>query len=495
MEELERIREYNVLKELSRKQIEELDRLLSDEDEEQVVNSEVSNILEKTDFENSKVAYEQVKMTSSNNIVTAMVDSADQSTHNMGVLLYIVETQFPNYFNESLNILSENLDNTNGTIRYVGRPFDMYTLQATVLLLGKLLSYNETEYVGRTILFNTIRGLEERDFEFYAYTSYLKRFTKDKNQSRLNDVLEALNRCYEVPSTREEALDNMRKLVILIETTGLTFHSCPCEDGAYYMPWGNAIYYNKVYSSDSVLLHEFGHAIDNYFSSRDKTTRPHKQFNMAKKHIEENPKSIEIIERLQNRVREISAIAYSTYNSSIIEKYGSFEEALDELEDLIIKKMRDGKLEKLLDKYHIGGDTKSDILFDYKHGDLNTRELAQIILDADRENHVNKYLYMKDESTITDILSAIYGSLSITVRGQEIHFIMGHSKEYYDSNPDNAMSEIIANLNSLIVLGKQELLDDLRELIGDEVFEYLMNERNYGRIVPKQEQTKEKKVA
>ena len=495
MEETEKIQEYNVLKELSDKQIEELDRFLSEDAEEQVVLYDMDHKEEKTDFENSGVVYEQARMTSNNKIIDAMLNSSDVSTYNMGVFLNIIEKQFPKYFNEALDALSSNIDNVNGSIMYVSRPFDMYTLQASVILLRKILSYSENEFTARMIIFNNINGSDDRDFEFYTYTSFLKRYTKDKNQSRLNDVLEVLNRCYEVPGTKEEALDNMRKLVILIETTGLTFHSCSPEDGAYYLPWGNAIYYNKVYSSDSVLLHEFGHAIDNYFSSRDKTTRPHKQFNIAKQHIEQNPRSIEIINKLQERVREISAIAYATYNSSITERFGSFENALDELEDVIIRKMRDGKLEKLLDKYHISGDTKSDILYDYKHGDLNIRELAQIILEADRENHVSKYLYMKDESTITDILSAIYGNMSITVRGQEIHFMMGHSKEYYENNPDNAMAEIIANLNSLVVLGKQELLDDLRELIGDEVFEFLMNERNNGRIIPKQEQTKEKKVA
>ena len=492
MEEQERIKEYKLLKELSKIQIKDLDKFLSNDQEEQFYSLNINIKENKPNYEN-KIVYEKGQLSSNNNIVNAMLNSKDLSTFNMGVLLSIIERQFPKYFNESLNVLSENIDNSNGIIKYIGRPFDTYTLQSTAILLRKILSFDLSIHVGKLILFNTIRGIDNRDFEFYSYTSLLKRYTTNKNQTRLNDVLEALNRCYEVPSTKEEALDNMRKLVILVETTGLTFHTC--DEGAYYSPLENAIYYNKVYSSDSVLLHEFGHAIDNYFSTRDKTTKPKKEFNKAKQHIENNPKSLEIINKLQNRVHEMELIALSTYNSTIIEKYGSIENALDHLEQIIIKKMDSGKLSKLLDKYNITGDLKSDILIDYKYGDLDTKELAKIILNADRENHVNKYLYMKDESTITDILSAIYGSMNINIQGQEIHLVMGHSKDYYDSEPDKAMCEIIANLNSLVVLGKYDLLNDLKELIGEELFNYLMNERNNGRIIPKEQQSIEKKVA
>ena len=72
---------------------------------------------------------------------------------------------------------------------------------------------------------------------------------------------------------------------------------------------------------------------------------------------------------------------------------------------------------------------------------------------------------------------------------------MGHSKEYFDSVPDNSMTEIMANLNSLIVLGKTEMLEELKDLIGDEMWEYLMNERNAGRIMSNKNKEKEKKVA
>ena len=480
--------EYNEINEASKEQVDRLgfDFIDDIDDEDQLYSNSNANY-------ESDIKLNDVNQVSNNPIIANMLKSSDESTYNMGCLLFSIEKQCPAFLQEALNHLTNNIETKDGNIRYV-HIFDMYTYCASSLLLCKLLRFEETSFLGKRLLADFINGKEDRDFEFYGYNALLKRHIGEKRQEKLNDLLNCLTTYYEMPSTREEALDNMRKLAILVETTGLAVTTG--KGGVCcYMPGFNIIECDDVYMTESVLLHEFGHAMDNYFSPRDKTVKPVKEFNRAKQHIINNPRSIEIINRLNNRINDMIATAYATFNQAIIEKYGSIENGIRAFEDLVNEKVDEGKLKKLLKKYDVDSDTITDIMVDFKYGDITTYDIAKVLFEAARNNHVTRLIYFKEEGSILDIIAAIFGDRDININGQEIPLRMGHSKEYFDSVPDNSMTEIMANLNSLIVLGKTEMLEELKDLIGDEMWEYLMNERNAGRIMSNKNKEKEKKVA
>jgi hypothetical protein len=44
------------------------------------------------------------------------------------------------------------------------------------------------------------------------------------------------------------------------------------------------------------------------------------------------------------------------------------------------------------------------------------------------------------------------------------------------------MCEIYANINSLLIHGKTNFLNLIRELVGEEFYEYIMNDHNSDRI-------------
>ena len=473
------INEYTFLEKITKNHIDNFENFLDyefeDSDEFILFSNSINEIEEEKVFETFSA-----NNFSNNNIVNQLLNSEDESTRNIGMLAKLIEEQIPNYFFESIKLIMENVINENGKLKYIGPTFDIYALNSYFIILKNVLNKENTKNGGREILNHFFNGDTDKEFEFYTYYSFLLPYTKNKNQSKLLEMMNVLNNYFENPETRKEALDNMRKLVILVVNTGLTFSTS--KDGSYYYPLINEVCIDDIYSSDKVLLHEFGHAVDNFFFKRNKEKRPKEIFETAKENIKNNPNSVEIIEKINKKISEMHRIADTMYDNTMIEKYGSIENAIDVIEQKIVKKMDAGKLGKLLDKYNVDSDNRSRIMDDYYEGKLDNRKLAESLYRIDKYHHTSKCLNTKIEGGFLDIISAIYGGMIININGKEIQLMFGHSKEYFRSYPDSSMAEIVANLNALIVSGRKDLLDTLKELIGEEIWNYLMNEREVGRI-------------
>ena len=99
--------------------------------------------------------------------------------------------------------------------------------------------------------------------------------------------------------------------------------------------------------------------------------------------------------------------------------------------------------------------------------------LTGIFCSARIEDFVKKYQYTFPEFCFCDIVSAIFNGFDININGEKIQVAIGHTKEYYESYKGHYFDEIIAEYNVLKVLGRNDLIDKMRELFGDELLEYL----------------------
>lgn len=328
------------------------------------------------------------------------------------------------------------------------------------------------------------------DFEFYALNSYLKAFVDVRGQERLNDILVTLNNYYE-NGNKEEALDNMRKLITLVCVDNLRFQST--VGGSFYDPNTNTIYLDTICNSGIVVLHEFGHAMDAYYSRRNKNQKNNNLLENARTNFINNEKSVEFMNKLQARIETIMSTTSAMYDNGMISKYGSIENAYNRFGQYIVYMINSGNIERLFSQYGVPMNMRQKIINDLNNRTLNIYELSKQFYNFDKYNFSNRYFYTKKEGMVLDIITSIFGSREIRLKnGEVIELRVGHTKEYYDSYPDSNICEIIANFNALIVSGNQELLDIIRELIGEELYNYIIKERNTDRIVKNEQNRKTK---
>lgn len=464
----------------------ELEKIFTNKEDFSLLKSNKETVLNNATF------YKELEYdySSENPLIKTLLMSRDISTRNLGILLSKIEVEYPNVLSFILDEVKNNISYSGNEMIFTGNIIDRINLESTLVFVRKALSHEETKKIGIDFLINTINGNMDMDFEFYALNSYLKAFVDVRGQERLNDILVTLNNYYE-NGNKEEALDNMRKLITLVCVDNLRFQST--VGGSFYDPNTNTIYLDTICNSGIVVLHEFGHAMDAYYSRRNKNQKNNNLLENARTNFINNEKSVEFMNKLQARIETIMSTTSAMYDNGMISKYGSIENAYNRFGQYIVYMINSGNIERLFSQYGVPMNMRQKIINDLNNRTLNIYELSKQFYNFDKYNFSNRYFYTKKEGMVLDIITSIFGSREIRLKnGEVIELRVGHTKEYYDSYPDSNICEIIANFNALIVSGNQELLDIIRELIGEELYNYIIKERNTDRIVKNEQNRKTK---
>lgn len=464
----------------------ELEKIFTNKEDFSLLKSNKETVLNNATF------YKELEYdySSENPLIKTLLMSRDISTRNLGILLSKIEVEYPNVLSFILDEVKNNISYSGNEMIFTGNIIDRINLESTLVFVRKALSHEETKKIGIDFLINTINGNMDMDFEFYALNSYLKAFVDVRGQERLNDILVTLNNYYE-NGNKEEALDNMRKLITLVCVDNLRFQSTVGD--SFYDPNTNTIYLDTICNSGIVVLHEFGHAMDAYYSRRNKNQKNNNLLENARTNFINNEKSVEFMNKLQARIETIMSTTSAMYDNGMISKYGSIENAYNRFGQYIVYMINSGNIERLFSQYGVPMNMRQKIINDLNNRTLNIYELSKQFYNFDKYNFSNRYFYTKKEGMVLDIITSIFGSREIRLKnGEVIELRVGHTKEYYDSYPDSNICEIIANFNALIVSGNQELLDIIRELIGEELYNYIIKERNTDRIVKNEQNRKTK---
>ena len=297
----------------------------------------------------------------------------------------------------------------------------------------------------------------------------------DSEQECLEDMIDAL-RYYYKNGSQEEALDNMRKLAVLVVETGLSFKKT--TDTSCYSWVNNTIYLNEILGTSLVAVHELGHAIDRQYHLRDMSVSSDTIIDRAKSRISTNPRSIEIINECNNYLNAIGIAARDVYEETLIETYGSLEEARNAFIDEIVDALATDNLEGIFDAYEMSEELRERIKTGIHDRTIDSEEVTDIFMQVAEDNYVKEIKYQQEESMFLDIISAIYKGESARVFGIPISLHFRHTSDYYREHPDNAMSEIIANMNGLLVSGNTRLLGYVKELAGDDFYDEVIRERS-----------------
>ena len=470
---------YKELSEITRKRIDRLDLELNNITD----NIENSSIDSKKDEKIKRLYLESYG--GNNPIIIKLLGSYDYSTHNIGVLLSNIERNHPELFNDILNKVMDNIIEEDNILTYKGKPFDYYSLISLISVLDNFLSNDQEKETVINLLNNTLSNEPNNDFEFKTYYYFIKRRISENSKiERLDRMLEILQRCYSNPASKEAALDNIRKLYYLVQERNLVFISQK-KTSCYYhnIP---AIGIDELYDTDLIYLHEFGHAVDLTFSKRDQQTKPVTMLEKGKANLNSNPHSIELLQIIMKHYEENVKIARMSYDIEMEKKYGSIDKAISHIEETLKSSINATILAEILDHFRFAD--KKELLDDYNNGRLDIHNLAVRIYEKDKFIHSEEVGQKDPYSYALDIITSLFGSYSITMNGESTTVRFGHSQEYYNTGQDTNMREIIANINTLLVSGNIELLNMLKEIIGEELYNYIMEDYNQGMITIEEQQ-------
>ena len=427
------------------------------------------------------------------NLIQTMIDSGDISTRNMGFILRMIAMEFPTYLPSFVDKITSRITYTNSTILYKGPHIDNITLQCTNIVLRRTLSSQATNEFGVDYFNRTVIGDKDSDYEFYTLNSMLKPYAKDPDQNRLDYMLSVLSNCYE-HGNKEETLHNMKKLVSLVVYGNLKIKADK-HFSCFFRDY-NTICLNEVCCSPEIALHELGHAMDHYFFQRDKNSQNEEILGKARENMLNNPKTVELVEKLGDKLQTISDSTSIMFDRAIIEKYGSKDNACREFENYAISMLNSGRLDILLGEYDVNQEFRQKIYNDLNNGRIDMKHFAVILYNSAKNVFINKYMYTKKEMLILDIFAAIGKGRQFTMKdGTFIRLQAGHYNEYFTSYNDASFSEIVADYNALIVNGEDEILEELRQIFGDEFMDFIKREHNTARKVNNDEKEKERRVA
>ena len=461
-----------------KKYIEDIDAKLKKEkiDQKYIIPDSQNDI--KNRFININSSTEEDKIILKNNLVQNLLNSSDESTKNLGKILSFLHENNLSLYSKLYELVIDRISFSNGELIFVDGRLDIFRTDSCIHYLQFALSKEETKPLAEAFIVDLINGTNH-DYEFTSLLTFLKNFTSFPDLDRLNEVLDFMKDCYEHGS-KEHTIDNLRKMVNLI-INGLSFQTA--RDSGYYDPSLDGIFLDDICCTSVVTFHEFGHAIDAHYSHRDKTRQNRELFAKAREHFLNHPSAISIIKKIAKIVEKKGEQIEKAFDKQMIKTHGSYDKALDYFESYIIDSINNGTLEQLFIDYNMPDNLVNDIKDDLQNGMLDTREIAKTLYNLAKYNLVDRAEHNMHETSFLDIISSIFGGYDITLNNGNIVSIgFGHDSSYFSREPDLPMCEIYANINSLLIHGKTNFLNLIRELFGEELYEYIMNDHNSDRI-------------
>ena len=419
-------------------------------------------------------------------LISALSKSEDVSTHNLAFLLSFIYRNNKDFYEIACRDIYNYLDEKDGNLVYIGQSIDGYKLNSTISFLKRFLPRSQVNALPYELLHSVITFTNLDDIEFNCLAAYLRRSTGEVDQDNLKNTIRFMTECYE-KGDKAYALDAIRKLVILV-ANGLNFEIY--QNSGCYSHKDEAIYLSRENNGNLNVMHELGHAIDLNFSPPRSAKGCNEAIFEAKMRIRNNPEYIRKIDTINLKLESNKKRLYDEFVDRMEKQYGSVDKVLDFLEQYIQKRINNGTFDLFLYNVNLDEDTTNQIISDFNNGTLDIRDTAEILYDAMASFYAYRALYNTEESVFLDIISNIFKDKKVEAKGRTINLEFFHTRDYYFKDEDSSMKELYANIYSLLLNGKTETLKLVQEMIGDDLYNYIINTINTGRII-EQSETKE----
>ena len=412
--------------------------------------------------------------------------NSDYSSRNMGILLRNLFIVSKPLYERFLNYVKSSLIVKNGVYVYTGRPLDFYKVNAISYMFTKCDKDKLNSGYYDSLLEDVVNGQNSYDLEFNYYYEFLESLKNNTNLERLEDYLVAFKGCY-TSGSKDNTIDNMRKLIILIVKNKLEIKAT--RDSSYFVNSNPpSINLDTTFSSYG-LFHELGHAIDFLIIGYKNRKKPEQLFQSAREKIVHSEDSFVILTQINKKIYEMKNQIFKSFYDDLRREYGLKTESencdkyIESISLKVKELIKDDNVEKILDEYNISEDLSKNICEHARNHFYDEKVLASMIFQGILDNIQDIFFDSLPEQLLLDIITSIFGKYDINYgRGITISLKAGHSKKYYDSFKESNLTEIFANINALRVHGRTDLLDMLKKMIGQDLFDYFMNEQNINRL-------------
>ena len=246
------------------------------------------------------------------------------------------------------------------------------------------------------------------------------------------------------------------------------------SDGSSYDPGGPTVYLNDIINDELTVFHEFGHAMDEYFSSRSFDEDNEAIFRAARNKANRSRVFAYELKRINGEMIRTKNNACEIYDQVMLETFGTMENIYMHFYQYVHDVIQRYGLQTLLETFGVSEDTMDEILKEYRKRTLNEYELAKQVYELDKRNFAQKHWRTKKECCVSDIISAVFKTRNIFIDNDRNRLMIAHDSDYYYEAPDKQMTEIMANINALLVIGADDQIRVLRTMFGDQFVDQML---------------------
>ncbi len=301
--------------------------------------------------------------------------------------------------------------------------------------------------------------------EIIEIISILRKHQDFKGQEMLPSAIDAYEK-YFLGGNKEVILDNLRKMLIMVDIHRLKFRKT--SDCSHYISNPPTVYLNDVINDEITVFHEFGHVMDEYFSNRSYDESNEELYRNARNKANRSRSFAHNLVAINEMMLETKQNAYEVYDEVMEERYGSKENIYLEFYKYIHYVIKTFGLKNLLESFGVSEDNLDSILEEYSKRELNEFELAKEVYELDKRNFAQRYWRTKKECCVSDIVSAVFKTRNIFINNDKNRLMIAHDSDYYYETEGASMAEVLANYNALKVIGAEDMILMLRSMFGDE---------------------------
>ena len=352
-----------------------------------------------------------------------------------------------------------------GNAIYKNDSMDLVNSMSYCCLISDYMKLGYTNKA-EAIFCKIIDGSISEDMELLELVSILRKHQDDKGQEMLPEVLDAYERIF-LGGSKEAIIDNLRKLLILIDLHRLSFKQTTDQShysNGYAKP---TIYLNNIINDDMIIFHEIGHAIDEYFSNKYNGVSADDIFKLARMKANRSRMFAYTLVTFNDDMIETKNNACNIYDEIMLKEFGSIEASYIEFYKYVHYVIESYGLEYLLKIFGVSEKTIDTMLEENEKTPIDEYELAKRLYSQDKKNFASKHWRTKKECCVSDIISAVFKTRNIFVNNDKNSLMVAHDSFYYYSAEDAAISEILANYNVLKVTGSDDQILALRQIFGD----------------------------
>lgn len=402
-------------------------------------------------------------------LIKSLMNSNDTNTANLGYLLNDLEYKYGIKLNKQLtNYILENLElDIFANPLYRRKKIDYYQ----IISYGCILNYvNKMGMYGYFLdtFYELLGVVQNPDKEFDTLVDFLFNYVNNDSNNVLNLVLEDYQKVFK-KGNKEEVLTNLRKMVILIDLHHVRFINT--NTTSYCDKYNKIIALNNDMGDELVTIHEVGHMINDYYRFEEEN------YDLMRKkaclYAFNNPNFENRLKSLCITVNLVGGRASVDYDNVIKLRYGNINNYVGVYQNYIIAMINSGRLFEIFSIYNLSQEQINKIILDYNTSYINVYEFAKMLYSIDYSNYRIKCMENVEESFVLDIISAIFKSNKFRFFDQDICLPISHDAAYYQKYANNSISEILADFNVLKVTGRDDLIEILREMFGNEFLVFI----------------------